>query len=272
MSDTLTILSFIINQEILLAFIAGIFTMVIASGKSRNRYVTEDREKWRDKTREWIFDVTQMIHDGWDKNRLEAKKNEIILRLNPVSDKVLQKAIEKLSIDTKDAEANLALVVLYLQRLLKDDWEKVKKSQSLLGGTYFFNLSIFILIVYSFMMSIESLTSDNPEFNIKYLFGILCVVLGKFFLVEIEKIPVVREITSINVFKRYRWSVNMPSLSEILVTMITFFIVSCIINDIVFFTHLFIFHVIILTIWIIVKIKESCKIEQERSWAEREIE
>lgn len=237
--------------EIMLAFIAGVFTIVIASGNNRSRYISQDREKWRDSIRLWIVEVSQIIYDGWDNNKLQAKKNELLLRLNPTRDTKLMNNIKRLELGNSQSINVLMEIVNGLQLLLKHDWEKVKKNHSLLGGTYLLNTSIIILIIYFIITTKDYFRIDDLRFNTDYFWNLMILFIGKFLINEIEKIPIIREKTTINVFDNYTASINLPSLTEIVVSIIVFVICVIVSKDYLIFGLLCGASIICLVSWLI---------------------
>ena len=245
------------EQEAILALIAGIFTILVASKNNKSRYITQDREKWRDRIRDWIVEVTQIIYDGWDNNKLEAKKNEMLLRLNPKCDEVLQSNISKLKLKNEEVDNELKNVVENLQYLLKHDWEKVKKNHSIFGGTQLLNISLIITSAYYLIVTKQYFRFDQPTFDIKYLWILLLVLIGKLFITEIEKIPFVREKTGINVFNHYQGSINLPSLVEIVVSALIFIYVGCATKEWILSSIMLLLITSVFTIWLIMKIHKK---------------
>ncbi len=175
------------------AFIVGGFTVLVATKNKQGRYVTEERKKWRDYIRAWMKDVTQIIYDGWDSNLLQAKKSEIILHLNPYDDTELKDEISELKLPKDNPNYADVLIEVrdMLQKLLKHDWERVKKNNSVLGSTVFINLSILSLVIYYvFRIKDYSDISDiiGAILEEKMIFSLFFIVLVKFLIVELEKL------------------------------------------------------------------------------------
>jgi len=242
--------------QIFVAFIAGMATIVVASGNNHSRYVTGDREKWRDFIRVWIKKTTILIYDGKNANQLETQKSEIILRLNPNRDLVLRNQINNLSVNSLDKVKDLNIVIDSLQKLLKHEWEKIKKGHSLLGGSYFLNISLIALLGWYLYKANNYTNIEIISINIKYALSLIFILLGKLLVVELEKIPYLRDKASINIFDNFNHSINLPSLIELYVMVGAFILGYFITREIEIFiipSALVIFYITLRTI-----LKKNC--------------
>lgn len=140
--------------DIIVAFIAGGFSIFVLSSNKKGEFVTNDREKWRAFMRDWIADTTLIVQKvsaqeckGNYKNNfeslLDSQKNAIISRLNPIRDLILINKIGDLKLGDID---NLKDICDDISTLLKYDRERVKKDTSLLGDTLLLNVFFIITV------------------------------------------------------------------------------------------------------------------------------
>ncbi|KFZ26385.1 MAG: hypothetical protein KQ78_01326 [Candidatus Izimaplasma bacterium HR2] len=245
--------------EIIAAFIAGGFTVILASGKNRSRYITQERENWRRYIRDWLKDITQIIYDDWDYNRLQSFKGAIILRLNPTRDTDLINNVNKLNLmknyPNRDGVAQLEKVKVQLQKLLKHDWERVKKNKSILGSTPMLNLTLLTYLLYFMWLTIDKFSLESLELDVNMIMILSTFLVIKFAIAELNKIPLLREFSTFNIFECYSLSINMISFTEIFTLVIYSTILILIFGSYnIINVPLLILSSIILIIWIFEKI------------------
>ncbi len=151
-------------EALLTALITGVFAFIAGASTRKDKYITQQREDWREHLRQWIKETSLLMYktsedkagEELQSKELNKQINTIICRLNPRRDKVL---IEKIRLLKIYQISQFKIIVDDLNICLKYDWERNKKSNSFLGNTQYLNITYIIIlafICYNISLEIET--------------------------------------------------------------------------------------------------------------------
>ncbi len=180
----------VLGSTVIAAIISGVVSYLVLIRKSKLKYITEERQKWREDIRE--------IAENIEKNTYSIKNDltKLKVRINAYgrnnknddscyyNDAHIFKIIKE--IEKYDKERNYEkisekkeILIEYLSFLLKYDWERAKAEVK----EGIFNLGSAVLFVLGLVTSISILVF-NTNFNLS---KIILIVLYLFLLINVDK-------------------------------------------------------------------------------------
>lgn len=156
----------VLSSSVLTSLITSIVTKLIRDKSNKLKYVTEERQKWREEIRKAAVDLRRI--GSYDKgkgfNSIEEAKTYFQVRLNPYDeeDKELLKLICKGENGMIPAE-NLDELSDAISYLLKHDWERVKQEASSTGLARIYYKLLALLVIASLPYTSYKLL--NPLLN-----------------------------------------------------------------------------------------------------------
>ncbi|OOE95620.1 hypothetical protein BZG78_14985, partial [Salinivibrio sp. MA351] len=125
------IITAIIGSSVLAALITAIFSRIQHSRQITVRYVTEEREKWRENLKVAMSELSEYVNSSDDNEKtkkIRSKATYIKLCLNPdpkhSSDSDVLKKLDEIC--NSPSYRNFKKLEKSMQIILKHDWERVK--------------------------------------------------------------------------------------------------------------------------------------------------
>ncbi|MEC9485518.1 MAG: hypothetical protein UMR38_06550 [Candidatus Izemoplasma sp.] len=213
--------------DIIVAFIAGVFTVVVATSNNNSKYITGERTGWRKYVREWISDIARLSETIPDISNfdyccslsknirvlLEEKKYGLTSKLNPIRDKELINSIKAITYSDlytfrSIGQGKISDIIDNLEKLLKHDWERVKKNKSFLGKYYLTNIVILTTVFCFLMKTYKYFSPTKIIFDSNMIISLALIILGKFIVIEIEKIVIIRIKATFNLFSSFNLALD----------------------------------------------------------------
>lgn len=185
----------IIGSSVLAALITAIFSRIHQSKAITVRYVTEEREKWRESLKLAMSELSEFVNlPDSDPNKLKnirKKSTYIKLCLNPslkhINDATALKKLDEIC--HSPSYKNFKKLEQAIQSILKHDWERVKfETQKMHLALIYFLISVTFVysavhfyfrdtVLYKKLQSVEILSGLYSEIILGVVLFILVIYL-----------------------------------------------------------------------------------------------
>ena len=187
----LKIIIAVIGSSVLASLVTAIFSKIYQSKAITVRYVTEEREKWRESLKLAMAELSGFVNlpdNNEEKLRsIREKSTYIKLCLNPSAKHVADAtALKKLDqICNSPSYRNFKKLEVEIQAILKHDWERVKfETQRLHLALLYFIASVFFIysaihfyfketVLYAKFQSVKMLSGLYTEITLTILLFVI---------------------------------------------------------------------------------------------------
>ena len=155
----------IMSSSVLTATITSLFTKISKDKSDKLQYITNERKQWRDDIRKAVVEVRKISDDKQTEKMFKSfqeAKTYFQVRLNP-EDEEDNKLLE--CFDTKNNKITDNFNE-YVARLLKHDWERVKKETDRNFIKTYYIVILFIVLICLLYPMTEWLGLKNQQANI----------------------------------------------------------------------------------------------------------
>ena len=289
------------DNEVVVAFIGFVAAMITGllaylAGKNTEKgvYITKQRESWRDYMRSWVKTMTELLAkyncEYQFKNKsvmgseIDGLVNSIIVRLNPRRDNLfiyylLQNKIKSTSPHENNIyKYDMDVLTFYISKLLKQDWENVKNTNSVFGNTPWLNLSFVIVFFFSVIILTNDIISDGKLVNdlldprLLSVYLVIAVYVGlKIVFHTLLSFELFRFLNNNDVFINTKYHLLEKRRVEVVFSLIFIILWAILVNDLVFISNvlnidvLVILCVLILLAYIFLCILVSIQLKQSRA-------
>jgi len=141
--------------DIYVAVIGVLAAYLTGTRNTKNQFVLKDREEWRNYLRSWVAMLSALSVN--DKDLLLVRRNELSVRVNPKLDKDLIDLLDKMLETSSKVEFDnyRKVVIMYVSKVLKGEWERVKDDSTLLGFKTFYDVVAVLIILISLICELS---------------------------------------------------------------------------------------------------------------------
>ncbi|MFD1171217.1 hypothetical protein [Oceanobacillus picturae] len=130
---SMQVLIALISSSVISAFITSIFVKLNNDRNLQLKYITEERQKWRNQIKE---NVSLLVSNSYENDKeLKRIVTFLLLSVNPNDEEDVKiiNCLNNILINNNDDNEKNKLIEL-IQQLLKHDWERAKKESSAFNG------------------------------------------------------------------------------------------------------------------------------------------